>query len=139
MELDDLEFERQLGNGTLPLALFDHLGHLRLAWIYLGRYGEAAAIEKACRDIRTFASSHGDADRFHRTLTVASIKVVNHFVQKSQASRFEDLLDEFPVLKDSFKRLLERHYSQECLNSKKARLEYLPLDLFPFDPCPTNL
>jgi len=134
MELDDLEFERQFVQRTLPPALFGHLGHLRLAWIYLGRYGETVAIEKACRDIRAFAISHGDGPRFHLTLTVASIKVVHHFVQRFRAAGFLELLDQYPELGDSFKGLLLHHYSQKRLDSERARLEYLPPDRVPFGP-----
>ncbi len=134
MELDDTEFVLQFENGSLPPALFDHLGHLRMAWIYLQRYGEDRAIEKACGGIRAFARHHGDADKFHKTLTVASIKIVNHFVQGSSADHFSNFIRENPGLGHSFKELVERHYSGSLLGSKKARGEYLPPDLLPFDP-----
>src|SRR5690606_11376182 len=84
VELDDTEFGQQFENGTLPPALFDHLGHLRMAWIYLKSYGESGAIEKACGDIRAYARIHGDVEKFHKTLTVASIKIVNHFVKRTE-------------------------------------------------------
>lgn len=134
--MDDLEFERRFEAETLPPALFDHRGHLRLAWIYLDRYGESRAIEKACRDIRAFARSHGDGGKFHMTVTVASIKVVHHYVQKSPDMRFLELLDQYPELGSSFKELLARHYSAKRLASTKARLEYLPPDRLPFGPGP---
>lgn len=132
MELDDTEFGQQFENGTLPPALFDHLGHLRLAWIYLKRYGEGGAIEKACGDIRTYARIHGDGEKFHKTLTVASIKIVNHFVKRTGTEDFSIFILENPRLGHSFKELVGKHYSRAVLGSKEAKVDYLPPDLLPF-------
>ena len=132
MELDDTEFGHQFEKGTLPPALFDHLGHLRMAWIYLNSYGEGGAIEKACGDIRAYARIHGDVEKFHKTLTVASIKIVNHFVKRTETGDFSNFIHENPRLGHSFKELLGQHYSRAVLDSKEAKADYLPPDLLPF-------
>jgi hypothetical protein len=131
--MTDLEFVRLFETGHLPPSLFTHEAHLRLAYIYLKNFGEELAIEQCCNGIREFDRLHGDGTKFHKTLTVASVKAVYHFMQKSRSTTFEGLIAEFPRLKTSFKQLLDQHYAFDLLNNAKAKSEYVAPDLIPFD------
>lgn len=130
--MNDLEFLNAFESGSFPPSLFDHQAHLRLAWGYLKRYGEQRAIEKVCQGIQAFDKLHGDGSKFHKTLTVASVKVVHHFMQKSSSAHFSDCIQEFPRLKSSFKELLDQHYGFDLLADQKAKKEYIAPDLLPF-------
>lgn len=130
--MNDLEFVNSFESGDFPPSLFDHEAHLRLAWVNLKQYGEVKAIENVCQSIKNFDALHGDGSKFHTTLTVASIKTVNHFIQKSKSHHFADFIQEFPRLKTSFKELLGQHYGFELLFDPKAKEVYVAPDLLPF-------
>lgn len=131
-ELKDADFVLHFEQGSLPPSLFDHRAHLRLAWIYLDRYGEAGAIDRTCRGLRAFAQRQGEAEKFHMTLTVASVKILWQHMKCSKALHFLDLIREVPKLRHSFRELLGRHYSETALNDPGARREYRPPDRLPF-------
>jgi len=131
--LDDDTFERQFDTAVLPDELFTHEAHLRLAWIQLERNTPTKAAAKVCTQIQNYASSLGQAGKFHKTLTTASVYVVAHFKEKSKCTSFKDVLTEFPQLNSRFKELLLSHYSQNELHSDKARIKYQEPDLIPFN------
>ncbi len=131
-KLKDTEFERQFADSTLNPTLFTHEAHLRLAWIHINTYGMDAACTNISDQIMKFATKHGDPDKFNKTVTIAAIKAVNHFTQRSGSNNFQDFIEEFPRLKYNFKTLLDCHYGFDIFNSTTARKEYLEPDLLPF-------
>ncbi len=131
-QLTDLEFEKQFAYGDLDPVSFSHEAHLRLAWIYINKYGEDSACEIICDQILNFATKHGDPEKFNKTVTIAAIKAVNHFIQKSNSTNFIDFIQEFPRLKYNFKELLDFHYGFDIFNSESAKKEYLEPDLLSF-------
>lgn len=131
--MNNSEFIQAFESGTLNPQLFDHEAHIKLAWIYLKMYGEEEAIAKTCKGIRNFDLLHGDGTKYHTTLTVASVKAVHHFMQKSKSTNFEDFIVKFPRLKTSFKELLDQHYGEDIVNNKKAKVQFVEPDLLPFD------
>jgi len=132
MNLSDAEFENQFRQMTLDPTLFTHEAHLRLAWIHIDKYGINEAIENICDQIKQFDSTHGDGKKFHVTMTVAAVKVVHHFFQKSKATSFQVFLKEFPRLTSHFKDLLDQHYSQKRMFHSDAGEQYIEPDLLPF-------
>lgn len=132
-QLTDAEFENQFERGTLAPALFSHEAHLRLAWIHLSKYGEAQAIKNIHRQLLQFVVLVGARDKYNYTLTVAAIRIVNHFMKKSQSDNFQKFVEEFPQLKYNFKELLAKHYRIGTFTSEKARSEFVEPDLLPFD------
>ncbi|RDY61687.1 hypothetical protein [Flagellimonas nanhaiensis] len=131
-QLSDSDFEKKFEDCSLEPSLFNHEAHVRLAWVYIKKYGEAIAIQKICEDIKRFDRTHGDGNKFHVTLTVASVKAVNHFIKKSSSSSFKAFIGEFPRLKTSFKELLDQHYGFNVLSDEKAKTIYVLPDLVPF-------
>jgi len=71
-------------------------------------------------------------DKYNKTLTIAAIKSVSHFIQKSKSENFQDFIQEFPRLKNNFKSLIAQHYQIDIFNSNKAKSEFLKPDLLPF-------
>jgi hypothetical protein len=112
---------------------FTHEAHLRLAYLYLQKFGTKGAIEKLCRGITRFDLVFGSGDKFHMTITLASVAVLNHFIRKSDSEDFCALMEEYPQLKTEFRRLLNTHYSQALLNSPQSRNDFRLPDRLP-DP-----
>jgi hypothetical protein len=130
--LNDGEFEQKLISGTLDPALFSHEAHLRLAYIHIKKYGLEQAIENICSQITNYVRYLGAEDKYNQTLTVAAVKIVEHFIRKATATTFCDMVLEFPRLKHNFKDLIEQHYGFDIFHSEKAKAEFLEPDLIPF-------
>lgn len=124
-QLSDTDFETQFANATLDPAIFSHEAHLRLAWIHLNRYGLRQTEENICAQLINFVNTIGATDKFNKTLTIAAIKAVHHFMQKSSSDNFADFIAEFPRLKSNFKELLGYHYGFDIFQLERAKKEYL--------------
>ena len=131
--LDDAAFEAAFKNCTLDPELFNHEAHLRLAWIYIDKYGVDTAIENICTQLKDYVKHLGAESKYNATVTIAAIRAVYHFKLKSASNNFRDLIKEFPRLKYSFKALLECHYKTDIFNSEVAKKTYLEPELLPFD------
>lgn len=131
--LNDSDFQRQFELTTFDPKLFSHEAHLRLAWIYIRKYGIDLAVDKLCKTIKLYAESQGAFYKFNKTLTMAATKAVNHFVKKSKSANFKDFIAEFPRLKYAFKELISSHYSFDIISNSMAKTNYLAPDLLPFD------
>ena len=132
-ELSDNQFEAEFRNCNISPALFNHKAHLRLAWIHLHKYGLEIAIENICRQLTAYVAHVGAADKYNTTLTIASIKMVNHFMNRSASDNFQDFVIEFPQLTSNFRGLIGAHYTRDIFTSEEAKKSYLEPDLLPFD------
>lgn len=130
--LSDGEFESQFERYTLKPAMFSHEAHIRLAYIHIEKYGLEQAEINMCTQIQGFANSLGGGDKFNKTVTVAAVKTVNHFMEKASSTNFKDFINEFPRLITKFKDLLEQHYGYNIFSDEKAKKDYIEPDLLPF-------
>lgn len=131
--LSDTDFVDQFENATLQPELFSHEAHLRLAWIHIDRYGVEKAIKNICSQIARFDRIHDDGTKFHKTLTVAAIYAVAHFISRSSSDNFRDFIEEFPRLKYHFRELIGAHYSWDVFADAEAKHDYVPPDRLSFD------
>ncbi|WP_062055245.1 hypothetical protein [Aquimarina longa] len=132
-ELTDSEFEKQFLNCEIAPSLFNHEAHLRLAWITIYTYGIEQAEKNILFQLKKYVEFIGAKDKYNITLTIAAIKVVYHFMLKSNSFNFKDFITEFPRLKNNFKELIASHYGFDVYNSDKAKIKFLEPDLLPFD------
>jgi hypothetical protein len=129
-EVTDLEFVRKFEACELANDSFHHRDHIRLAWIYLQRYGELDARERIAEAIRRFAAYHGKSDKYHETITVAWLRLVrNAMARVPLDASFEDLTIAAPELLD--KRTIEKFYSAAALSAEAARTHWVEPDLQP--------
>ena len=131
--MKDAQFEEQFANCTLNPDLFSHEAHLRLAWIHIGKYGLERAIKNVSAQLINFTIFLGETDKYNETVTVAAVKIVNHFRLKSHCDNFKDFIHAHPRLLNNFKELLESHYTTDIFVSEKAKKVYLKPELIPFD------
>lgn len=132
-QYEDSKFEEQFYHLRLPQEEFNHEAHLRLAWIHITKYGIEKALDTISSQLKRYVAHVGAEDKYNKTVTIAAIKAVYHFVLRSTSSRFQDFLLEFPRLKNNFKELMNSHYSYDIFNSEEAKKIYLKPDLLPFD------
>lgn len=129
----DEQFEQQFENCKLSPELFSHEAHLRLAWIHITKYGIDDALENIQIQLKTYVKHLSAEDKYNKTVTIAAVKAVYHFVLKSKSDNFKNFIVEFPRLKNNFKGLMDSHYGVDIFNSEEAKKEYIRPDILPFD------
>ena len=131
-ELRDKSFGKQFADCSLNPAIFSHEAHIRLAWTHIKKYGIEQAVENICGQLLAFVDHVGARDKYNKTLTVAAVRAVNHFIGKTDADNFADFILACPRLKTHFKELMAAHYAIDIYHSEKAKQEYLEPDLLAF-------
>lgn len=133
LHLSDNDFAEQFAHCTLEPTLFTHEAHLRLAWLHVTHYGVLQAIQNICPQIAAYDKVFGDGTKYHKTVTIASVFVIDHFIHKSTSSTFENFIAEFPRLRTHFRDILSQHYSTDIVKDARAKTRYFVPDLQPFD------
>ena len=114
-------------------AEFRHADHIRLAWIYVRRYGARQAEERIAETIRRFAISHGQEKKYHGTLTRAWLRLVATAQYLTpRATTFDEFLAKHGWLLD--RSALSAFYSGARLSSEAARSGWADPDRTPL-PC----
>jgi hypothetical protein len=117
--MDDETFLHAFLHGAPP-GRFGHREHLRAAWTALRLYGPQHGADLVAEGIRRFASAHGQAERYHETITRFWLRLVWHAMSAApDVDDFEVFLSRFPLLLDGS--LLGRHWTRETLESGRAR------------------
>ncbi|MEO7386401.1 MAG: hypothetical protein ABIX37_05655 [Gammaproteobacteria bacterium] len=124
----DIGFRVAFEAGHIPPSEFNHLGHLRLAYVYLVEGG----IEQGERQMREallafVAANHVPASNFHVTLTRAWLLAVWHFMNRRESYSFAEFAANSAPLLDS--KVMLTHYSAETLYSAVARATFVEPDL----------
>lgn len=127
-DLNDDDFARAFLAGSIPPGQFHHRDHLRLAWCLVRQRGEENAITAITTGIRRYAVHHGQAAKYHETLTRFWVRLVAH----AQATRpdlasFDSFIAAVPWLLD--KTLPYRHWSRATMDSLAARAAWVEPDL----------
>jgi hypothetical protein len=128
---------RELAALTLPNERFRHREHLRFAHHRLLRDGWPFALDAVAEQIARFAHHHGQAERFHVTLTQCWVRLVaGALAGEPRDCSFEQLVSHHPELLD--KALPLRYYSRERLFSTAARAGWLEPDVRELPRCPIH-
>ncbi len=118
------EFLRALENCTLPECEFGHHAHVRAGYLYLRNSNFAEALTRMGRSIRAYAAHLGKPDRYHETITVAFLALIQQcIVERGDAGGWASFAANNPQLLDAG--LLSRFYERELLESNLARRVFL--------------
>jgi len=129
--LSDADFVSRLEDKSLEGDRFGHRAHIRLAWLYLRDKSFSSACEDICRNIRAFAESQGAYDKFHETLTIASMHVIRQRMKNSHHN-FDDFLLANPELVTDFVSRIHAHYRAEILATPAAQAGFVSPDRLAF-------
>ena len=127
--LSDKEFREQFEGKTLDPIHFTHLGHMRIAWLYLIEYELDIALKHICRGIKQYAESLGDSSKFNLTLTDAMVRIMARRTEFRDNQNWEIFLAENNDLIDDFLSILLKHYSKGLLFSDEARTSLIRPDI----------
>jgi len=115
---------------SLPPEKFNHRAHMRVAWLLLGRYPLEEAIERICEAIQRYATHLGAAEKYHRTLSEALVRLMAQGVGRTSRS-WEHFLDANTELLCDVRGMIAKYYSPECLASSEAKRTFVPPDRQP--------
>ena len=129
IRMTDEAFARAFEAGDVTPEEFDHVAHLRVAWVYLREAGSAdAALPRIRAAIQRFAAAAGAAQKYHETVTVVWMRLLEGAgADVRRPCELTELLRQRPVLAD--KNLPLTQFSRERLFSDAARAAYVPPDL----------
>ena len=82
--------------------------------------------------IKQFAEYYGATEKFNKTVTIAAVKAMNHFMGKATSDGFYDMMKEFPRLSANFKDILRQHYSFNVFSNPRAKKDFILPDLLSF-------
>ena len=134
--LEDNFFVNEFEGCRFPNDQFRHADHIRLAWIYLRRYAYEVAEERMRNSIQTFARSLGAEHKYHETITILWMRLVNTAVQlTSRINSFPDFINAHAWLLN--KETIFEFYSRDLVMSDIARSVWVEPDLKPI-PVPRN-
>ena len=126
--MTDEEFARAFEDGAITPAQFDHVAHVRVAWIYLQESRSLDDALSRMRDaIRRFAASAGVPGKYHETITVLWMRLLAEVRDGGASGELSDVLRAHPALAD--KDLPLQYYSRERLFSDAARAAWVEPDL----------
>jgi hypothetical protein len=122
--MTDAEFLAALEAGTLSEVEFDHAGHVRAAWLYLRQGCFPEALARMGGALRAYTAAHGKPERYHETVTVAFLALINERLQvQGDSSDWRGFLAQNHDLLD--RRLLTHYYRPETLASPVARRVFI--------------
>lgn len=128
----DRAFRTDFETFAVAPADFNHVAHVRLAYVYLAENDVDEAVRRMRAALLAFLEHHGvPVTRYHETLTRAWVLAVRHFMNKASTSSAADFMDRNPQVLDS--RIMLTHYSATVLFSPEARAAFVEPDL---DPIP---
>jgi hypothetical protein len=122
--MTDQEFLRALESCELPPSEFGHAAHLRAAYLYLQQADFIRALERIRRAIRNYATCLGKPDRYHETITVAYVALIQqHICERGDGGGWLDFARDNPELLEPG--LLNHFYPKAQLASEMARRVFL--------------
>ncbi|MEK7950802.1 hypothetical protein [Luteolibacter soli] len=132
--MSDHEHLRQFEDQSLPLDLWHHRAHLKVAYLYLSRFPFEEALNRLRSGIRAYNAAHGIGDTptggYHETMTCAWCHLVHTTLRQfGPAASSDAFLDAQTQLKD--KRVLLLFYSRDLIMSPEAKSSFIPPDLAP--------
>ena len=127
-DLTESDFQSQFEDQSLPSEYFNHIGHLRIAWIYLSQNSIELALSKTSSGIKLYATSLGAPDKFHVKITDAIIRIIS---KRREIMKVKDwslfLSDNADLVEDAIG-LLSQFYTKELLFSFTAQTQLIEPD-----------
>jgi hypothetical protein len=124
--MHDTEFIARFEAGTIPTEDFHHREHVRVVWLYLGRYPVLDALCRFTEGLKHFAAVHGKTNLYHETITWAYVFLVHERMKRADDGQsWEEFVAANPDLLDWKNSILKAYYREETLRSELARQVFL--------------
>ena len=127
--INDRVFLAQFENQTLDKAYFNHLGHLRLAWLYLNSHDVDTAVTLVCSGIQAYAESLGATKKFHLTITDSIVRIMANRIDSMKEKSWQLFLEGNTDLVEDSLSVLNQYFSKDKLLSEDARVSLISPDI----------
>lgn len=120
------EMAKQFEEGTLPMALWDHYGRLRIVHYALMQYGYKAASdpnEWLCTSWRAYKTSINHGHLWHYTLTRFWMTILYDLQNKYKYQSFDDLYNAHPEIHSGS--FFKSYYTDDVLFTPNARANWV--------------
>ena len=125
----DEELIEKFEDGSLPISLFHHDEHVRIAFLYLLRYPVLEVLERFPTALKRYAAMHGKAGLYHETISWAYIFIINERVLRAgSAPTWEMFRAANADLLDRTAPILGKYYREETISSPAARERFVMPD-----------
>jgi hypothetical protein len=129
-ELDGRALLAGLADGSLPAGAFSHRNHVRAAWQCLREDPLPQAAQRFTGLLRQFVGQIGAADKYHHTLTVAFMHLID-VRRRAAPGDWDGFERAHPELFRDAQRLIEQHYSPALLKTPEAHSGFIEPDRAP--------
>ena len=130
--LPDKQFIQEFEQAILDPVHFNHLGHVRIAWLYLHENNTEQAIQKLAIGIKRYATALGAPEKFHMTMTQALVYLIEERLKDQTSLTWQEFTQANPELLSDAKALVAEYYSEAIIESETARINFVPPDKKPF-------
>jgi hypothetical protein len=128
--MTDEAFARAFEDGAVTPAEFNHVAHVRVAWVYLREADSTdEALARMRAAIRRFAAAAGASMKYHETITVLWLRLLDDVRAQGASGELAEVLHAYPALAD--KDLPLQYYSRDRLFSDDARTAWVEPDRGP--------
>jgi hypothetical protein len=122
--MDDPQFLAALESCALGAQEFGHAAHVRAGYLYSRTADLGTALRRMRAAIRNYAASIGEADRYHETVTVAYLALIQEkLCAYGDGGGWQGFVQQNPELLE--RDLLLRFYSPRQLHCALARKVFL--------------
>lgn len=127
------ELIKQFESQSIAANDFNHRNHLRVAWFYINHYSINIARENIHQGLIKLTKTLGVEDKYHRTLTDFFIDYLLQVKWYLNSESWDEVEARCGFLMKDAKSLLNIYYSQDVIDSKQARINYLEPDKMSLD------
>lgn len=140
-KISDSKFEELFSTWKLERSMFNHEAHIRIAYLYILKYGIRDAIKKLSSELKNYIESESRNGQYYEkknkkfynaTLTIASMKIVEQRIMKTNSQNFNTFIEKNKDLQEDFIQIIWSHYRDNNLHSEIARYVYIEPDI-PFE------
>jgi hypothetical protein len=129
--MDDHSLIREFLAHRVEPAGFDHLAHVRVAWLLLEQFPFELAMQKFEAGAMDLATRAGVPEKYHATITRALMQIIAADRDSGALLCWQDYQDSGPVVLSDAKSTLLHYYSVGLIFSEPARLAWCKPDLRP--------
>jgi hypothetical protein len=130
---DDVELVAAFETAVLPMGVWNHRAHVRLAYIYASRYDLKTAVARMRVGLHALNHAHRVPDSvnrgYHETTTVAFMRLIHAACRHQTFASSSEFCDRHPELMQ--KDVLLEYYSCERLRCLEAKTTFAEPDLKP--------
>jgi hypothetical protein len=113
-------------NGTLTEGVFNHAGHIKMAFLYLRAYKVTEVLERFPAALVRFATAKGKPGLYHETITWAFVLLIHERMRRAGSQQsWSEFANENQDLLKKGKGYLEKYYRPETMGSELAKTTFV--------------